>query len=260
MVNAIDQLFQKRRRTLLMTHVMAGYPSLAGSAELVVAMADAGADLVEIQIPFSDPLADGPTIMAANQVALKNGTRPEDVFRMVEGLKSHVKSPLLLMTYANIPFCLGWRKFASSCKRCGAAGAIVPDLPYDEKENSLRPALRRHGLHFIEVVSPGISSTRLANVTATATGFLYLTLRVGVTGAVPGLEGRGRHFVEQLRSFCRLPLATGFGISSLAHLAALKDKSDAVVIGSRLIDLHRKQGTAAVVQFVSECRSRLETA
>ncbi|HDP94859.1 MAG TPA: tryptophan synthase subunit alpha [Candidatus Aminicenantes bacterium] len=259
MVNAIDQAFQKRRRTLLMTHVVAGYPSLAGSAELVVAMAAAGADMVEIQIPFSDPLADGPTIMAANQVALKNGTRPEDVFCMVEELKSHVKSPLLLMTYANIPFRLGWHKFASSCKRCGAAGAIVPDLPYDEKGNGLRSAMRRRGLHFIEVVSPGISSARLAVITAGASGFLYLTLRIGVTGAVPGLENRGTHFLEQLKSFCRLPLATGFGISTFAHLAALKDKSDALVIGSRLIDLHREQGTAAVVRFVGECRSRLET-
>lgn len=254
MNNPIDALFADRSSTRLMTHVVAGDPDLESSLDLAERMARGGADLIEIQIPFSDPLADGPTIMASNQAALDNGTRPEDCFDLIRRLRCRVQIPLLVMTYGNIPFQRGWNRFARECADAGASGVIIPDLPWDEPLTALEKALAGHGLHFIRLVSPGMADDRLRSVLERASGFLYLTLRVGTTGATSGIESRGLDFLGKVRSRTKLPIAAGFGISSPEQVIALTGSVDAVIIGSRLINLRRKQGPEAVEDFLRSCR------
>lgn len=253
MNNSIDALFKDRSVTRLMTHVVAGDPSLEASRDLAERMARSGAGLIEIQIPFSDPLADGPTIMASNQAALDNGTRPEDCFEMIRRLRGRVDIPLLVMTYGNIPFQRGANRFARECAEAGVSGVIIPDLPWDDPLAGLEDALAGHGLHFIRLVSPGMCDDRLLSVLERASGFLYLTLRVGTTGVVSGIESRGLDFLHKVRSLTPLPIAAGFGISSPEQVNALAGSVDAVIIGSRLINLRRERGPEAVEEFLRRC-------
>jgi tryptophan synthase alpha chain len=255
MINPIDALFYERDATRLMAHVVAGDPDLDSSLNLAERMAQSGADLIEIQIPFSDPLADGPTIMASNQIALDNGVRPEDCFAMIRRLRERVSVPLLVMTYGNIPYRRGWKRFAGECAGAGASGVIIPDLPWDEPLPGLSDALRSRGIHFIHLVSPGMSDDRLKTVLGLASGFLYLTLRVGTTGAVSGIEPQGLEFLRKVKSLTRLPVAAGFGVSAPDQVKRLKGRVDAVIIGSHLINLRREQGVEAVESFLRLCKS-----
>jgi tryptophan synthase alpha chain len=237
-----------------MTHVVAGYPDLETSAKLVERMAASGADLVEIQIPFSDPLADGPTITRANHDALRGGIRPEDCFRLVERLKPKVNLPLILMTYANIPFRMGIVQFVLKAADCGASGAIIPDLPFDEQEGGEGDRFAVEGLHLVPVLSPGMGESRLRRILETAQGMAYLTLKVGTTGALERTQSRGLEFIARVRSKTRLPLAAGFGISSAGQISALRDRADAVVIGSHVLDIFNASGLEGVSIFLGECR------
>jgi len=257
--NPIDTLFSGRGKIRLMTHVVAGDPDLETSLELVRRMSAAGTDLVEIQIPFSDPLADGPAIMAANQRALDQGVRPGDCFRLVADLKKNVSTPLLLMTYGNIPCQMGWKRFAEACADAGASGVIIPDLPHDERLPGLHDAFQARGIRFIHLLSPGMTDDRLQRIIGLASGFLYVTLRVGTTGAVSRIEDRGLEFLEKVRSLTALPIAAGFGISSPGHLDLLRGKVDCAIIGSHLINLRLEKGIPAVETFLQECRQRLDS-
>jgi len=254
MQNEIDAVFNKKNGLKLMTHVVAGYPDLRTSLKLVALMAGKGADLIEIQIPFSDPLADGPTIVRANHRALRNGIRPKDCFEMVRTLKDEVPVPLILMTYANIPFQMGIDRFAASAAEAGAGGVILPDLPFDEKESREFAHFKRAGIHLIPVLSPGMDDRRLQNILKKASGLLYLTLRVGTTGAVTHFDRAGLDFLHCVRKRTGLPLAAGFGISSSEQLKILQDRVDAAVIGSHLINVFDAQGLKGVGAFLDECR------
>ncbi len=193
-----------------MTHVVAGYPDLETSRAIAERMIAQSADFVEVQIPFSDPLADGPTIMKANARALENGVRPDDCFGMIARIKRTIPVPLILMTYANIPFRMGWERFAEKTEESGVSGAIIPDLPFDEREGlKAGPILRRRGIHLIPVLSSGMTDHRLRAIADQASGFLYLTLRVGTTGAVKRLDPDGLDFIARVRRQTALPLAAG---------------------------------------------------
>jgi tryptophan synthase alpha chain len=254
MRNDIDAVFKKKKGLKLMTHVVAGYPDLRTSMELVALMAEKGADLIEIQIPFSDPLADGPTIVRANHRALRNGIRPKDCFEMVRTLKGEVPVPLILMTYANIPFRMGIDRFAANAAEAGASGVILPDLPFGEKESRELAHFKRLRIHLIPVLSPGMEDRRLQSILKRASGLLYLTLRVGTTGAVTDFDRAGLDFIQHVRKKTELPLAAGFGISSSEQLRILQDKVDAAVIGSHLINVFDAKGLGGVEAFLDECR------
>lgn len=260
MRNEIDALFDSRSHLKLMTHVVGGYPDVETSLKLVELMAASGADLVEIQIPFSDPLADGPTIMKANHAALRGGVRPEDCFDMVEKLRSSVSLPLILMTYANIPFQMGIARFAEKTADCGATGVIIPDLPFDEAEGTGCFRFPLQGVHLIPVLSPGMSERRLRGILETAQGLIYLTLRIGTTGALGRTETAGLDFIERVRNETGLPLAAGFGVSSSEQVVSLRGKADAVVVGSHMLDLFNAKGFEGVASFLLECRRRIDEA
>lgn len=254
MVNAIDKLFTGTPGLKLMTHVVAGYPDLETTEELIRVMAESGADLIEIQIPFSDPLADGPTIATANQAALDKGITPGHCFQLVEKLRTRVDIPLLFMTYANIAYSMGIETFVRRSREVGIDGLIIPDLPFDGSPDLLE-ASQKHNCHAIPVVSPGTGRERLEAILPQARGFVYTTLRVGITGSRKSIDENGLEFLETLRAFTRLPIAAGFGISSAQMVQQLENRVDAVVIGSHIINLFNRDGLAAVSEFIRGLRN-----
>jgi tryptophan synthase alpha chain len=262
MVNPIDSIFSpvlrknpgavqrcRGQRPRLMTHVVAGYPDIETSERLVEIMAANGADLVEIQIPFSDPLADGPTIITASQAALDNGITPRHCFSLAEGLSKKIKIPLLLMTYGNIPYRMGMEVFMRRCCDSGISGVIVPDLPFDENSPYIQTA-KEFQIHPIPVVSPGMDDERLRRILPLAAGFIYVTLRVGITGARKSVDQKGLIFLEKVRQMTSLPIFAGFGISSPEMAAQLEDRADGIVIGSHILNLFDQGGSDAVAAFI----------
>jgi tryptophan synthase alpha chain len=252
--NPIDHVFSGKKGLKMMTHIVAGYPHLDKSCEMALAMADAGADLMEIQIPFSDPLADGPTIMEANQIALENGVTPYQCFKLAERLNKRINIPLLFMTYANIPFRMGFEEFLRRSKNCGISGLIVPDLTFDERVEGYFDHARRMGIHPINVVSPDTEEGRFEKLLKISSGFIYVTLRVGITGEIKRIEKDGINFLKKIRNKSRLPIAAGFGLSSAAQIRQLDSLADIAVVGSHMINFYRTSGTPGVKKFLKECK------
>lgn len=255
MDNPIDRVFSGKKGLKLMTHIVAGYPELESSYEIALAMAEAGADLIEIQIPFSDPLADGPIIMEANRIALESGITPSECFKLAERLKKKISIPLLFMTYANIPFRMGLEKFVRRSKSCGLSGLIIPDLTFDERVEGYFDYAHRMGIYPINVISPDVEERRLEKILEISKGFIYLTLRVGITGEVKKISEEGINFIRKVRDKSKLPVASGFGISSASQVRQLEGLAEAAVVGSHVIKLYNKSGIKGVKKFIKECKS-----
>lgn len=237
----------------LMTHVVAGYPDEETTVDLVRTMEDAGASCVEIQIPFSDPLADGPVIMGACAAALERGMTVDKTFRICRELAERVKIPLYLMSYVNIPHVWGAVKFTERAAEAGLKGVIIPDLPFDEEEPGFFEACRRRKLSRIQVVSPGMAEQRLDKVLSQGEDFIYSTLKVGITGTGKTVSPEGLAFLDTLAGSTNLPVAAGFGLSSPEQMDILKGKADYAVVGSRTIEILQEEGVAGVGRFVSAC-------
>jgi tryptophan synthase alpha chain len=214
-----------------------GYPNLDVNADLIRLMAGRGVKLIEIQIPFTDPLADGPTIMRANQAALDQGVTPR-LLRAVRGpVQGAAEVAFMFMTYANIPFAMGLDAFMAGARQSGASGLILPDLSWDESDGDYAGAARGHGLHPVMVISPDTQSPRLDAILSRASGLLYTTLKVGITGAGTSIDQAGVEYVRGLKKKAGLPIAAGFGISSPDHVRMLDGLADVAVIGSHIINL-----------------------
>jgi tryptophan synthase alpha chain len=212
---------------------MGGYPDLHRSREIALAYADAGADLVELGVPFSDPLADGPVIHAAGTAALRAGVRLHDVLELARTLAARV--PVVLMCYANPIYARGLERFTDALAATGASGLIVPDLPYEEAPEVLE-ACERRGLALVPLVAPTTPEARLARIGERARGFLYTVSLTGTTGERAGLaEGLGE-VIARARAHTSVPVAVGFGIATPAQAAAAADAgADGVIVGSRLV-------------------------
>lgn len=254
MENKIDKALKGAAGIQLMTHVVAGYPNLDVNVELIRLMAKRGVKLVEIQIPFTDPLADGPTIMRANQAALDAGITPRHCFDLCAALSKELPDVgFMFMTYANIPFALGLDRFLDQAKVSGASGLILPDLPWDEADGDYAEAARQRGLHPIMVISPDTEGQRLDSVLKRASGLVYTTLKVGITGAGASLDQMGVNYARNLKKKAGLPIAAGFGISSPEHVRMLDGLADVAVIGSHIINLLDAKGLSAVDEFLAKC-------
>ena len=254
MENRIDKALKGAKGIQLMTHVVAGYPSLGANEELIRLMARRGVRLIEIQIPFTDPLADGPTIMRANQTALDQGVTPRHCFELCAGLSRELPEvAFMFMTYANIPFAMGMETFIAKAKQSGASGLILPDLSWDESDGDYAGTAREHGLHPVMVISPDTEGPRLDAILSRASGLLYTTLKVGITGAGAGIDQAGVDYVRSLKKKTALPIAAGFGISSPDHVRMLDSLADVAVIGSHIINLMDAQGLGAVDEFLAAC-------
>ncbi|MDA1317306.1 MAG: tryptophan synthase subunit alpha [bacterium] len=220
----------------LMTHVVVGYPDITSTIEIVIAMEQAGADYVELQIPFSDPIADGPTIMKACDIALKSGVTLKDCFKVMKRLSSQVSIPLFFMGYYNTVFSYGVEKFCHDAKSAGAYGLIIPDMPPDEEEHEhFIAASRKHRLAQIRVVTPASSNHRLKLNAQVADEFVYCVSHYGVTGSSVQLTKSLVPYINRVKKHFNLPVALGFGISTPAHIRSIKNIVDIAIVGSAII-------------------------
>ncbi len=247
-------------RPALIPFVTVGDPSLDATVACVVAMAKAGAAVVELGIPFSDPIADGPTIASAAFRALSRGVRLDDVFDVVVRIREQSDVPLVLFTYCNPVFKYGAEEFFARAAQCGADAALMPDLPFDESAD-VREIAARHGMAVIQLVAPTTTPERLARIGAGATGFLYLVAAMGVTGARTEMAQGLQDQIRRAKAVSRAPIAVGFGVSTPEQAAQLAAwGADGVIVGSALVqrlhewreapDLAQRAG-AFVADFVS---------
>lgn len=242
--NAIDErlkLIKHQQRIGIMTHVVVGYPSLSDTQQLVRTMASNGVDFVELQIPFSDPLADGPTIQQACEASLARGTKVADAFAIASNLSHSVDIPLLFMAYFNTVHAYGVKRFCEDAKKAGISGLIVPDVPLEAAEHEgFLIACKTNGLHNIITLAPTSSLERIKKNAAIASGFAYCMTRAGTTGARRTLDPKVADYLKVVRTHLPIPLAAGFGIRERQHIELLKSHADIAVIGSAIIDIINK--------------------
>ena len=235
---ALDAMFARAKaqnRAAFLPYFPVGYPTLDDSLETIAAIADAGVDGFEIGIPFSDPIADGPTIQAATQVALENGTTVRDCLDAVWTLRARgIDQPMLLMGYANPLVAYGTDRFARDARNAGADGLIVPDLP-PEEAHYFAESCAREGMALVFMLAPTSDDSRIAMVSDRATGFIYVVSLTGITGARADLPPYLHEFVARLRAKTTMPLVLGFGISAPEHAAQVSQLTDGFIVGSALV-------------------------
>ena len=224
--------------------ITCGDPDLETTAKAVRAMAEGGADLIELGIPFSDPTAEGPVIQSANVRALSAGTTTDKIFEMVKKLRNDVKIPMVFMTYANVVFSYGTERFAEMCAQVGMDGVILPDVPYEEKEE-FAPIFEAHGLELVSLIAP-TSADRIAMIAKEAKGFIYVVSSLGVTGVRSEITTDIGALTEQIRAVTDVPCAVGFGISTPEQAAKMAKVSDGAIVGSAIVRLMEKYGRDAV--------------
>lgn len=220
-----------------------GDPDLETTAAAVRAAAENGADLIELGIPFSDPTAEGPVIQGANIRALKGGVTTDKIFDFVKDLRRDVTIPLVFMTYANVVFSYGAGRFISTCRDIGIDGLILPDLPFEEKDEFL-PLCHEHGVDLISLIAP-TSENRVAMIAKEAEGFLYIVSSLGVTGTRSEIKTDLRSIVDVVRQSTSIPCAVGFGISTPKQASEMAGTADGVIVGSAIVKLFEQYGKDA---------------
>jgi tryptophan synthase alpha chain len=241
------------KEILMMTHIVLGYPSFDDSLRLIEAMVASGVDVMELQIPFSEPTADGPVIVHANQKALRAGVTVKDCLNLAETAARSFDIPFLLMSYYNIPFRYGVDRFVTTMSHGGLQGAIIPDLPPEEGRAYL-DTMHAHNLAPILIFSPTTSLDRMRIIAASASGFIYCVARKGVTGETTDFSEDLASYLRRCRKGTSLPLALGFGIKEKSDIDFLKGKADIAVIGSQTIRVMEQKGVASVGDFIRRLR------
>jgi len=263
-VSRIGSCFESLRfagKKGLIPYITAGDPDLPSTVALTMQMAVAGADLIELGIPFSDPLADGPAIQQASQRSLAGGTTVARILEAVREIRQKSGVPLILMTYYNPVFQFGLERFADSCAEAGVDGLIVPDLPFEEA-GAINEMLAYRDMDLIPLVAPTTTDRRLAVITGAARGFVYCVSVTGVTGVREKIDTGLAGFTAGVRRHTALPLAVGFGISGPEQAAAVAEHCDAVVVGSAIVRIVAEKGAAAesgpaVASLVKELKAAL---
>ncbi|MBE0448445.1 MAG: tryptophan synthase subunit alpha [Actinobacteria bacterium] len=263
-LNRIDAAFERLKedkRSALMPYLMAGYPDTETSLKLLVTVAEAGADLIEFGIPYSDPLADGPTIQAAASVALRNKVNTDTAFDLVRRARERTEVPIILMTYYNTLYRYGLDKFASNAARCGLDGVISPDLPPEEAD-PWRQVAAKYGLATVMLAAPTSTDERLKKVADASQGFVYCVSLTGVTGARTSLPSNLTDLISRVRKVTDKPLAVGFGISLPEQAKQVSDIADGVIIGSALVNLIGQNGDKCVesaAAYISGIRGAMDS-
>jgi len=240
----------KQKDILLMTHIVLGYPSFEDCFAIIETMVRSGVDMMELQIPFSEPIADGPVILKANQTALKQGVTVQQCLDFAGEVSRTFDIPFLVMSYYNIPFRYGVERFAGEIKRIGLKGAIIPDIPPEEGKDYMN-AMKKHGLAPILLFAPTTSAERMRFLASFAEGFIYCVARKGVTGAQTRFSQDMDLYLDRCRRATSLPLAVGFGIKEKADMDFLTGKADVAVIGSQTLRIIENEGIKAVGNFIS---------
>ncbi len=237
--------------------ITCGDPDLETTAAAVRAAAENGADLIELGIPFSDPTAEGPVIQGANIRALKSGTTTDKIFDMVQELRKDVSIPMVFMTYANVVFSYGAERFLATCQNIGMDGLILPDLPFEEK-NEFAPLCEAHDVDLVSLIAP-TSKQRIAMIAREAKGFLYIVSSLGVTGVRNEIQTDLSSMVQSVRQNTELPCAIGFGISTPEQARKMSGISDGAIVGSAIIKLLEKYGKQAP-KYIGEYVKSMKTA
>ncbi len=253
-MSRIETLFDElddAGRAALVPFIMGGDPNLKFTADLLKALPKAGADMIEIGIPFSDPMADGPTIAAAGKRALEKGTTLSKILKLVKDFRAHDNTtPIILMGYYNPIYRFGDEKFCKQAAAAGVDGVIIVDLP-PEEDREIRPFLQEHKLDLIRLIAPTTNDKRLKTVMHAASGFVYYVAVAGVTGVKSANYRKLKVGVLRTRYFTHLPIAVGFGIKTPDHVRQVGQFADAVVVGSALVDIiHKKKSVKAAANFV----------
>lgn len=240
-MSKIKKAFEKGKAFI--PFITCGDPDLETTAAAVRAAVENGADLIELGIPFSDPTAEGPVIQGANVRALKGGITTDKIFAFVRELRRDISVPMVFMTYANVVFSYGAEKFIASCREIGVDGLILPDLPFEEKEE-FQPLCSQYGVDLVSLVAP-TSENRIAMIAKEAEGFLYIVSSLGVTGTRKEIKTDLASIVKVVRRNTSIPCAIGFGISTPEQAKKMAGISDGVIVGSAIIKLLEKYGKDA---------------
>ena len=246
----------------LVAYVTCGDPDLRTTREVALAAIDAGAEVLELGVPFSDPVADGPVIQRASERALKNGVSLEDVLGLAAEIRRESDAGLIIFTYFNPVLRMGIGKFAARAAEVGVDGALITDLPVEEAGEYL-DRMRKKTLATVFLAAPTSTDERLKAIAKVSSGFVYAVSRTGVTGARKELSEDAQKLVRRLRKFTKLPIAVGFGISQAEQFAAVGEYADAAVIGSAIVQvIERSPGTEAkaVAEFIEQLLSRQPSA
>lgn len=241
-----------QRDILLMTHLVLGYPSFDVCRRVVEQMVLAGVDLMELQIPFSEPIADGPVILHANQKALAAGSTVDKCLELTSRLTREFPISFLFMTYYNIAFVRGVANFAREMREAGVRGAIIPDLPFEEGDE-LFGAMAKEQLEPIYIFAPSSTAKRLGDIGERAGGFVYCVARKGVTGAKTDFAALD-DYLNRARTATKLPLALGFGVKDRADIEAITGKVEIAVVGSETLRVLERSGVEAVRPFIESLR------
>ncbi len=250
-MNRIERAFANGKAFI--PFITAGDPSLDLTEEMVISMAAAGADLIELGIPFSDPIAEGVIIQRADERALTAGTTTDKIFAMVERIRTRCNAPLAFMTYVNPIFTYGTEKFMHKCQVTGIDAVIVPDLPYEEKRE-LQPYCDQYGIALISLIAP-TSRERIRMIAAEAQGFVYCVSSMGVTGVRSQISSDAMEMVNMVKEVKNIPCAIGFGISTPEQAEQMARGADGVIVGSAIVKIVEQYGSDClphVVEYVSQ--------
>ena len=238
-MNKINSLFNNRvNRKLLSLYFCAGCPTLDGTADIILSMQAKGIDMIEVGIPFSDPLADGPVIQSAGTVALKNGMTLTKLFAQLKEIKNKVRIPLVRMGYLNVIMHYGIERFCQSCVESGASGAIIPDLPFDDYLNIVKPIADRYDLRIIMMITPETSEERIRFIDDHTDGFIYMVSSAAITGAQQSFDKAKQAYFSRINAMnLRNPRMIGFGISNKQTLTSAQANAAGAIIGSKFVTL-----------------------
>ena len=238
-MNKINTLFsENKNEKLLSLYFCAGAPTLDGTADVILTLQRRGISMIEVGIPFSDPMADGPVIQDAATLALKNGMTLSKLFAQLEAIKDQVQIPLLLMGYLNPIMQYGMEAFCQRCVESGVSGMIIPDLPFKDYQEMVKPVADRYDLRVIMLITPETSEERIRFIDANTDGFLYMVSSAAITGAQKSFDGQKQEYFRRINAMnLRNPRMIGFGISNAQTLKAAQDNAAGAIIGSKFVTL-----------------------
>ena len=253
-MNRIDQKFRENKK-LLSIYFSAGFPNLGDTIPILKKLQTAGVDMVEIGLPFSDPLADGPTIQASSSQAILNGMTTEKLFSQLEGIRKHIEIPLVLMGYFNPMMQYGIEKFCSRCETIGIDGIIIPDLPVDVYHENYKALFDKHGLYNMFLITPQTSEARIKYIDKVSNGFIYMVSSASVTGAKSTFGNTQTEYFKRIATLkLKTPTVIGFGISNQETYKIACDQSRGAIIGSAFIQFLEKEGEEKIGSFIKSIR------
>lgn len=237
-MNRIDHLFKIKKNNILSVFFTAGFPKLDDTRSIIIELEKQGIDMLEVGIPFSDPMADGPTIQNSSDIALGNGMSLRTLFMQLDKIRKEVSIPLVMMGYLNPIMQYGFSKFCADCQQVGIDGLIIPDLPFIDYQNEYRAIADAHGLHIIMLITPETSEERIRQIDAHTSGFIYLVSSASTTGAQQHFSHDKQHYFQRIQNMhLKNPCMIGFGISNKTTLESAQQHANGAIVGSKFIQL-----------------------